>query len=345
MSRKKQLSNRLISGLCAQLGSIVQSGISISDGLFMLAKDEDNSEYREVLLKLQEDIEGGCTVTEAVEKSGAFPRYFSEMITVGEKTGRLDTVLLSLSDYYNNMDELAAAIKGAVIYPSILLITVFAVIVVLAVYVLPVFQEVFAQLGITLDGGTAFVMSLGNAVSNITIYIIAAFLLLIILGVILYFAVPSFKAMVKKLFSHTKTAKSLYSARFANALSMTLSSGLDVDESMDMCEKLVQNEAMREKISVCKDKMRVGQSFTTALSETGIFSPLQTKMINIGFTTGTLDSVMKEIAEKAESKVNDMINNLVARLEPALIVIMSLAVGFILISVMLPLLGIMTVIG
>lgn len=345
MSRKKQLSNRQISDLCSQLGTIVASGISITDGLFILARDEEDKEYRTVLKKMLETLENSGTVSDAVKKTGLFPVYFDEMITVGEKTGRLDTVLNSMAEYYTRLDDISSSVKSAIVYPTVLLITVFAVIAVLAIYVLPIFSDVFAQLGLTMSDSAAWIMNVGAVISSVAVYVIGAVALLIILLVILYNSIPAVKKAAVSLVSHTKIAKNLYSARFTGALSMALSSGLDVDESMEMCEKLIESEKLRAKISECRRKMRDGKPFTEALGESGLFSSLNIKMINIAFSTGTLDTAMKRISEKDESRVSEAVNLTVSRLEPAMIIIMALAVGFILLSVMLPLLGIMTIIG
>ena len=345
MSKKKQLSNWEISVLCSELGTIVQSGVTITDGIFILAQDETDKNRVLLLQEMLGTIENGGTVQSAFEEAGVFPEYFLEMTAVGEKTGRLDTVLLSMSEYYARLEDMSSSIKSAVVYPTVLLITIFAVIAVLAVYVLPVFSEVFAQLGLTMSEGAGFIMSLGEVISSTAVYIIGAIALVIVAAVLLYHFVPPVKRAVLSAVSHTKTAKALYSARFANALSMTLSSGLDIDESLLMSEKLIVNPHMREKIAACRREMSGGKPFTEALGSPGVFSSLHTRMINLGFSTGTLDTVMKKIAVTTENRVNDVINTVVSRFEPTMVVIMAVAVGFILLSVMLPLLGIMTVIG
>ena len=125
----------------------------------------------------------------------------------------------------------------------------------------------------------------------------------------------------------------------------TLSSGMDIDESLDMCENLLENEYMREKLSLCRKEMADGKPFVDALDNTGMFSAVNMRMINIAFSTGTLDRTMATIAENAEKKVSAVIQTSVARFEPTMVIIMAVAVGFILLSVMIPLMSVMTVIG
>ncbi len=345
MRKTKLLTNMSISVLCSEFATIVKSGIPITDGIFILWEDETNKARKQLLGTMLEEFENGGTVQSAFAKTESFPDYFLQMIAVGEKTGRLDSVLTSLSEYYARMDDISVSVKSAVIYPSVLLITVFAVIILLAVYVLPVFSDVFAQLGLTMSDSAVWIMDIGKAVSNAAVWIIGSIALVIILAVVLYNLVPPFRKAVLSVVSHTKTAKELYGARFANALSMTLSSGLDIDEAMAMSEKLIGNPLMREKIAQCRKEMMDGEPFSDAITKTKLFPALYTKMINIGFTTGSLDKVMQDIASKTESRVENVIQTMVSRFEPTMVIIMAVAVGFILISVMLPLLGIMTVIG
>lgn len=215
----------------------------------------------------------------------------------------------------------------------------------MSVYVLPIFSDVFAQLGLTLPDSAQWIMSVGGVISDVAILIIGILAFVIILDVVLYNFVRPFRKAVLRAVSHTKTAKTLYAARFSAALSMTLSSGMDIDESLDMCENLLENEYMREKLSLCRKEMTDGKPFVDALDNTGMFSAVNMRMINIAFSTGTLDKTMATIAENAEKKVSAVIQTSVARFEPTMVIIMAVAVGFILLSVMIPLMSVMTVIG
>lgn len=345
MSKKHYLSNEDISVLCSELATVVSSGITITDGILVILQDDGDKKKAALLGQILGYIEQGSTVTEAFRKSGAFPFYFLKMVEVGETTGRLDTVFESLSVYYSSLDEISGSVKSAVTYPAVLLAVVFAVIILLSVYVLPIFADVFSSLGLVLPDGARWLANAGGTISNIAIIAIGAAALLIIAGVILYKTVRPVRRFVQRAASHTKTAKTLYAARFSVAMSMTLSSGMDINESLDMCEALLQNDYMREKLGECRRAMEDGAPFVKALADTGIFSAVNMRMISIAFNTGTLDRTMGTIAENAQKKVSAVIQNAVSRFEPTMVVIMAAAVGFILISVMIPLMSIMTVIG
>ncbi len=344
MAKKSIYSNSDISALCSELASIVQSGITVSDGLFMMCEEEPSEDKKKTLKQMLGTLENGGSLKQAFELTGSFPSYFIEMVEIGEQTGRIENVLFSLSEYYERQDELSGSIKNAVVYPAVLLVTIFAVIVVLVTYVMPIFSDVFSELGLTMSNSSMWIMTTGTAICRAAVIVIAVLAALLIIGVILYHF-TGFKKVILSAAAHTRTAKALYSARFANALALTLSSGMDIDESVAMSEKLIENPVMLEKIRQVRKDMSEGSPFVDAVSVSGLFSGVYTHMINIGFSTGTIDSVMNEIALKNEAKVNNVMRTAVNRFEPAMIVIMSVIVGFILLSVMLPLLGIMSVIG
>lgn len=150
MSKKHYLSNEDISILCSELASVVSSGLTITDGILVILQDGEDKNKAALLEKILRSIETGSSITRAFDKTEVFPNYFIKMLEVGESTGRLDTVLASLADYYAGIDEISTSVKSAIAYPSVLLIIVFAVIILLSVYVLPIFSDVFAQLGLTL---------------------------------------------------------------------------------------------------------------------------------------------------------------------------------------------------
>ena len=231
MSKKHYLSNEDISILCSELASVVSSGLTITDGILVILQDGEDKNKAALLEKILRSIETGSSITRAFDKTEVFPNYFIKMLEVGESTGRLDTVLASLAEYYAGIDEISTSVKSAIAYPSVLLIIVFAVIILLSVYVLPIFSDVFAQLGLTLPDSAQWIMSAGGVISDVAILIIGILAFVIILGVVLYNFVRPFRKAVLRAVSHTKTAKTLYAARFSAALSMTLSSGMDIDDN------------------------------------------------------------------------------------------------------------------
>ncbi|NMB93736.1 MAG: type II secretion system F family protein, partial [Flexilinea flocculi] len=148
-----------------------------------------------------------------------------------------------------------------------------------------------------------------------------------------------------RLFSTGKLGRKIAQARFSSAMALAMNSGLNDDEALQMAEKLIGNKNSSQKITECRQKIQNGKKFTDAIMETGILTPLFSRMLSIGFKTGVADNVMSEIANRSEDMVNSEINALINKVEPTLVIIMSVLVGMILITVMLPLTGIMSTIG
>lgn len=222
MSKKHYLSNEDISILCSELASVVSSGLTITDGILVILQDGEDKNKAALLEKILRSIETGSSITRAFDKTEVFPNYFIKMLEVGESTGRLDTVLASLADYYASIDEISTSIKSAIAYPSVLLIIVFAVIILLSVYVLPIFSDVFAQLGLTLPDSAQWIMSVGGVISDVAILIIGILAFVIILGVVLYnFVRPFQKSGSSCGFSHengkNSVCRKIFSRSFNDA--------------------------------------------------------------------------------------------------------------------------------
>lgn len=341
---KKVYSLTYLSVFCSELSAIMRAGITVSDGMLMLAEDEIDNNKRKVLISMVDGIEHGQNLHEAFEKTDMFPVYMIEMLEIGEKTGRMEAVLASLSVYYNRQQQILSSLKSAVIYPAVLIAMLLAVVLVLITKVLPIFNDVFNQLGINMSPAAIAMMNFGNIISSSIVYILGIIIILVLLIIILS-RIQSVRKTINNLLGKMKLARNFSTVRFASTLSMTISSGLNIDESLEMSRKLIKNPGMQKKISDCQKLMAEGASFANSIVKTGIFPSVYSRMITIGFKTGQIDGVISDIAKKAESSFESSVEHKMGRIEPTLVIIMSVIVGFILLSVMLPLMGIMSSIG
>ena len=333
----KKLKPAYISKLCSELHDTISSGMSTNDGLYMLMSDEDKDPVLETLL---EETSKGCNFSAAIKHTKAFPTYVEEMITIGEQTGRLDSVLNELSIYYQRQEEIAQNIKNAVTFPLILLAILIVIVVLLLTQVLPVFNDVFKQLGVTMSSSAVTLMNIGVAIRTYSAVIIAACVLLAAAAIVFY-KLPATHDKVMAVFQGRKLRKQMSSSKFASAMSMTLSSGMDIDESLEMSKKLCDNETIN-KIKKCQALMKSGETFDKAVQKTAILDPLSSRKLTISFHTGKTDEALKKIANDYTEKVNNSVDEKISRVEPALVIIMSLLVGFVLFSVMIPMLSIIT---
>lgn len=337
---KKKLGGAYISGLCRELGTTIRSGIPVSDGIYMLCEDNEGNYDSALLKSLYEETEKGVPFSEAVKSTGVFPSYVEEMIEVGEKSGHLDKTLAGLAEYYDRQDEIGRSIKNAVVFPSVLLGILIIIILVLLTQVLPIFNGVFEELGVSMSAMATALMQFGNSIMEYSALIVAVFAAAAVLLVILY-KVPATKNAVVASFRGTKIRRQMSSVRFANAMSMTLSSGLDIDDSLEMAKRLC-DEDTNGKIDRIGKLMKSGKPFDKAVGEAGIFGAVDSRRLSVSFKTGRTDEVMNQIAEDGEKKLNESIDEKISRIEPTLVVIMSVMVGLILFSVMMPMLSVIT---
>ncbi len=344
----KQLDGPYLSSFCMELSLCLKAGISLNEGLFMLAQDETDKDLKEMLSSLYEKMDGGMSLEEALGEAGCFPKYLVEMIEIGSRTGRLEAVLRALSAYYTRQVEITRSIKSAVVYPLVLMFMLLLVIGVLITKVLPIFNDVFHELGAEMSPVAISIMNFGTGITKYAAIILAVVVVIAIVAIFIS-AVPSlslkFVNFFSKITSNRKISKKIASARFANGMAMTLASGLDTDESLDMVERITDNPVMLGRIAKCRELMKQGDLFVDAIAKSEIFNSMYCRMLSIGFKTGTADTVMDEIAHRSEAEVDENIESIINKVEPTLVIIMSLVVGLILLSVMLPLMSIMTTIG
>jgi type IV pilus assembly protein PilC len=317
----------------------LQAGISIPEGVEMLAEEETDGLARANINAVAEALKDGLTFAAALGKSAAFPTYVVDMVEVGEKTGNLDDTLLSLSRYYERQDGISKSVRSSVTYPIMLLAGLWFVLVLFVVKILPIFDDVYRQLNVQMSGIAVAALSLGEWLTANWIPLVVVIIVLAVLAVVFS---QRLAATFSKLFLRGSLGAALVTARVANILAMTLSAGMEMSEALSMTSKISNDKDLTAKIDAAAEQAAMGASFSECIQETGVFSSLYNKMIAIGTRTGSIVSVIEEIARRSNSDANDRIEAFVGKLEPTLVIIMSVLVGLLLLSVMLPLAGVMS---
>ena len=345
---KIKLSNYEIASFCRQMALLIKAGISPVEGIEILMQDSHDNSAKKLLDQISHVLRSGEKFHIALEMSGSFPDYMVHMVTIGEESGTLDTVLNSLADYYDREESISTSIKSAVSYPLIMVFMMLVVVIVLIVKVLPIFQQVFVQLGTNMSGFSQSLLDFGNLLSNYSFLLVA--ILIVVAFLYIFFAWTDkgkelFKAFLGK-FAVTKSLmQELESARFASGMVLTLSSGMDTYEGLSLVGKLVETNEMKGKVKQCRDLLLEGDSFPEALEKSKIFSSFYSQMVSVGFKAGSMDNAMQQIADRYEKETDRKIYSFISVLEPTLVIVLSIIVGMILLSVILPLMGIMTTIG
>lgn len=337
-----------LSLFCYQMSIIFKSGILIAEGVGMVAEEMTDKRMINALDEVSKELDAGDTFYNCIARQPVFPAYMKAMIRIGETTGSLDDIMDYLSNYFERNAKLSQKIKSAITYPLILLGLMSAIILLLVIKVLPMFNDILNSVGGEMPAITKVMLNISIAVKNYAL-ILAIIIVLIVVGVYFYVKTPGGRKFMDKLkikMPYIKGVnKKIYTARFSMVMSILIKSGINHDEALDMVVEVIGNDFVAENIKKCKALILEGSDMKSAYIKTGIFSSLFAKMVSIGYKTGEMDSMMSKISGISESEVENTLSRATAVIEPALVIILSLVVGAILLTVMLPLINIMSSIG
>jgi len=348
MKKQRTLSNAEVASFCRQTAMIIKAGITPAEGMNILMNDTVDKDGKALLEQIAASCRRGNPFHMALENTGLFPSYVIKLIALGEESGNTDDVLTSLADYYDREEAVADSVKSAVTYPLIMIAMMFLVILVLIIKVLPIFRQVFEQLGTDMNAFATSLLSVGNTLSKYSL-IITLFFFVIIGGLILFYKTGTGKHAITRFLTRFPLTNSFYekiaAGRFASGMFLALTSGMDTYRSLDMISEIVENDEMQGKIEICRNELQKENNLPDALASAHIFTNLYSRMISVGFRSGSVDLVFKQIAQNYDEETEKQLNRIISIIEPTLVIILSLIVGMILLSVLLPLMGIMSSIG
>lgn len=342
------LSDHRTADLTHSLAMLLHSGIPVSEGLFLLAREEEDP-VRILLREMGTRLEQGAPLSQAMEESAAFSPYLCAMVRIGEDTGRLEESLNALSDYCLERCRVSARLRSALTYPGIILGLMLAVIGVLLVQVLPIFDRVYAGLGSGLTGIPALLLECGQLLSRALPFLLAGFLLMAaFLGAALLYAPLKERCLrfFRSRFGDRGISRKFHNARFVRGLAMGLSSGLMLEEATQLaCSLLSDTPGAFARGRHCAEAISRGASLADAMGDAGLLPAAACRMLAVGIRSGNTDRVMTEIAHRLHEEASDSLDRTINRVEPALVLTASVLVGLILLSVMLPLLNMMNALG
>ncbi len=347
--KKQTLSNEEIGGVCEGLSMLLHAGVGAGDGLALLSEEEDDPSLKKCLSQMAEQVDEGKPLAAAFRESGHFPDYVCGLLDVGEQAGRTEEAFTALAAYYEDRARMNRQIRSALLYPAILLILMLAVIGILLVRVLPVFDDVYASLGGNLTGIAGGLLRFGQAL-DAAMPVLCVLLGVILLLAVLFAALPSFREKIAALWNRylgdRGVSRKINTARFAQSLSMGLSSGLPLEEAISMSSKLLDSVPTAKKRALeCARQLESGVSMAEAMKKAEILPQSECRLLELGLRSGTGDTAMAQIARRLTEDSELALQELVSKVEPALVMVTSILVGLILLSVMLPLMNIMSAIG
>ncbi|MEG7530294.1 MAG: type II secretion system F family protein [Hungatella sp.] len=346
--RLKKYSRQELSAFCLQISLLLGTGVPLDEGFSIMAEDSDNPLEQKMLNQLSKLIEDGKPLYAALEEVGGYPDYVVRLSQLGGETGTLDTIMKSLADYYAKEHRIWKNIKDAMTYPSVMIVMLLVMLTVLFTKVMPIFVEVYAQLGAVIPNFAQAAMRIGGVCS--VILLILCGVLLLLMG-FLYLASQSGKkiALMDKILhviqDHSKVSALISKRRFSSALALTWRSGLEWEKGFTLAEGLLADGAMKTKLQHAVGDLEQSDGYYETLKSTGLYSGFHLQMLKVGIRSGHPDMIMEEIANDYDQQADEAIDHMIARFEPAVVAVLAVAVGTVLLSVVFPLLGVLSAVG
>lgn len=337
--KRRKLSSRQLSEFSKSLSTLLASGVSIVRGLEIIADEEGISPAAKSLyLEILSDLRKGISLSEAMELRKCFPELMLGMIRSGEGSGNIDAVMNRLALHYERESRLKQQVQSTMTYPAVLLVMCVLVVIVIVTFILPQFEELFSEME-SLPGITEFLMTASDFLVN-QWYVVL--LILFILGIIL--RIVSKIEKVRRTIDYIKVHmpvigrlnRVIYTARFARTLSSLYSSGMPIASALQTAGGTVGNLYVEQQFEKVIGMVRSGVPLSRALKEVDGFLRKLSSTILVGEESGRLDVMLDSIAMTMEQEAEEATKRLVTLLEPVLICVMALLVGFIIVAVMLP---------
>lgn len=323
-----------------QFATMIDAGLPLVQCLEILGSQQANVHFQKVIMSVKAEVESGSTLADALHRH---PRVFDELyvnlVSAGEVGGILDTILNRLATYMEKNLKLKRQVKGAMVYPSVVLLVAAAVTAVLLIWVIPIFEKMFRDFGGTLPAPTQFVIDLSNGLrANVLVAVIAIVALAVIYkaigrtskGRLVYDTVQLKAPVLGPLFRKVSVAK------FTRTLGTMISSGVPILDALQITAKSAGNRVVQDSVMYTRERISEGRTMADPLAETGAFPPMVVQMIAVGESTGAMDSMLQKIADFYEEEVDTAVAALTALLEPLMMVVLGVLLGGLIISMYLP---------
>jgi type IV pilus assembly protein PilC len=337
---KKKIKALAVVLFTRQLSTMITSGLPLVQSLEILSNQIEDKNLCGIVKEIKAKIEGGSRFADALRD---YPKCFDELyvnlVVAGEEGGMLDTVLNRLAIYMEKIEKLKKKIKSAMIYPISIIVVAIGVVMVLLIFVIPVFEGMFKDMGAELPLPTQIVINLSKFVQSYIIYMIIA----LGIGVFLfrrYYKTESGQRTIDRIILKVPVfgvlALKSSVARVTRTLATLLSSGVAILESLVIVARVAKNKIVEDALIVARTKISEGKSMSEPLQESGIFPPMVVQMVQVGESTGALDNMLNKIADFYEEDVDNLVTNLTSLMEPLIMMFLGVILGGLIIAMYLP---------
>jgi len=339
-ARQQKITPKDVVIFTRQFATMIDAGLPLVQGLEILGSQQTNKSLKQVIINIKETVESGSTFADALRKHPkVFDELYVNLVAAGEVGGILDTILNRLSIYMEKIQALKRKVKGAMLYPIIVMVVAVVVIAVLLIFVIPIFQKMFAEFGKELPAFTQMVINLSNWLRT---WIIPLLVLFGVAGYALkrFYATQRGRALMDDLALKSPVFGDLIRkvavARFTRTLGTMISSGVPILDGMDIVARTAGNRTIQTAIEKTRKSISEGKNIAEPLAESGVFPPMVVQMISVGESTGALDAMLSKIADFYDEEVDAAVEALTSLLEPMLMVFLGGTIGALVVAMYLP---------
>jgi len=333
---------------CRQFSVLLNAGVTIIEAITLLKGQTESKRLDAIIDNISDQLRRGAVLSEALgQHAGVFEEMLISMVKVGEASGTMDSIMQRLADYYERDNRIRQKIKSAMTYPIILAVLTVAVIVLLIVQILPMFSDILGQMG----EGLPFITEALIGVSNFLVdnLLLIALIVLALAVFVKYFSKSAIGRLwidrLKLTLPGLKNVSiKIITARFARSMSILLKSGVPIINAVDIMQRIIGNRVAEQKFEACAQAIKEGRGIAGPVREVKLFPNLLVHMIAVGESSGELDEMLSRTAGFFDLEVEEAIERLTVMIEPLMIIVLGAVVGVIIVSVMLPMISIMTTI-
>jgi type IV pilus assembly protein PilC len=323
-----------------QFATMIDAGLPLVQCLDILAGQMDNKTFKQVIRKIKQDVESGATFADALKKHPkVFDELFVNLVAAGEVGGILDTIMNRLAAYIEKVMKLKKKVKGAMVYPVVVLVVAVAVVAVLLLFVIPIFKKMFEDMGGGLPAPTQIVIDISEWVKSYFLFIVAVVVVLIV-ALNRFYATRRGRALIDDLMLRIPVIgdllKKVAVARFTRTLGTMIQSGVPILDGLDIVAKTAGNKTVEAAILKTRASIAEGRTIADPLAESGVFPAMVVQMIAVGEATGALDAMLSKIADFYDEEVDAAVDALTSLIEPFMMIFLGATIGGLIIAMYLP---------
>ncbi|MCL4558701.1 MAG: type II secretion system F family protein [Deltaproteobacteria bacterium] len=337
---KEKVTGKDLSVFTRQFATMIDSGLPLVQCLDILGAQQPNKTFQKTIKDIKASIEGGSTFAAALKKHPeTFDSLYTNLVSAGEVGGMLDTILARLATYIEKAEKLKGRVKGAMVYPIVVLSVAAGAVAILLLFVIPIFAKMFADVGAALPAPTQFVMDLSNFLKHYILYLIIG-IGAVVYAIRRYYKTSSGQFVIDGLLLKTPVFGEIIRknavARFTRTLSTMISSGVPIMDGLEIVARTSGNVIIENAIMKARESIAAGKTISEPLAQTKVFPSMVVQMISVGEATGNMDAMLSKIADFYDEEVDTAVAAMTSLIEPLLIVFLGVVIGGLVVAMYLP---------